>query len=60
MDETLGKRVHREFCWFTLVLLALLIACVDRLGSHMPSSTGAGETISSGAAQPGGKTLPDP
>jgi hypothetical protein len=49
MDETLGQRVHREFCWFALVLLTLLIGFADRL---VPStaSGGKGSTV---AAQPG-------
>jgi hypothetical protein len=55
MNEALGERVHREFCWFALILLALLIACAP--GRLVPgalvSSTEAGEKLSSGAAQPG-------
>jgi hypothetical protein len=58
MNETLGKRVDREFCWFALLLLALLIACADRLvpGTSV-SSTEPGEKAATGAAQPG--TSPD-
>jgi hypothetical protein len=54
MNETLGKRVHREFCWFALVLFALLIACADRLvPGTLVSSTVAGDRASTGAAQTG-------
>jgi hypothetical protein len=31
VDDALGERAYREFCWFALVLLALLVLCaVDR------------------------------
>jgi hypothetical protein len=54
MNETLGKRVHREFSWFALVLFALLIACAHRLiPGTLVSSTEAGDRASTGAAQPG-------
>jgi hypothetical protein len=55
MNETLGKRVHREFCWFALVLLALLIVyAADRLvPGTLVSSTQAGDESSTGTAQPG-------
>jgi hypothetical protein len=54
MNEALGERVHREFCWFALVLVALLVACAtDRLvPGTLPSSTAAGDNASAGAAQP--------
>jgi hypothetical protein len=53
MNETLGRRVHREFSWFALVLFALLIACADRLvPGTLVSSTDAGDRTSTGAAQP--------
>jgi hypothetical protein len=55
MNEALGERVHREFCWFALVLLALLIVCAA--GRLVPrsliSGTEAGDEPSSGAAQAG-------
>lgn len=57
MNEALGERVHREFCWFALVLLALLIVyAAGRLapGSWV-SSTEAGEARSTGAVQPDAK-----
>ena len=47
MTDTLGKRVYRDYCWFALVLLALLMAYADRL---LPS-TEAGDKVSSGAVQ---------
>ncbi len=54
MNETLGKRVHREFSWFALVLFALLIACAHRLiPGTLVSSSEAGDSASTGAAQPG-------
>jgi hypothetical protein len=54
MNEALGERVHREFCWFALVLLALLIACTaDRLvPGTSASSTEAGDKASAATAQP--------
>ena len=54
MNEALGERVHREFCWFALVLLALLIVCAaGRLvPGSLVSSTEARDKPSSGAAQP--------
>jgi hypothetical protein len=56
MNETLGKRAHGEFCWFALVLFALLIACADRLvPGTLVSSTEAGDRASTGAAQPGAR-----
>jgi uncharacterized membrane protein len=52
MDETLGRRVHREFCWFALLLLLLVIACVDRVGSGtLPSTRAANAQLSSDAAR---------
>jgi hypothetical protein len=52
MDETLGKRVHREFCWFALLLLLLLIACVDRVASGtLPPSRSSGAELSSDAGR---------
>jgi uncharacterized membrane protein len=54
MDELLGRRVHREYCWFTLFLLILLIACVDRVGTAtLPSGSAAGEKLSSDTTQAG-------
>jgi hypothetical protein len=54
MNEALGERVHREFCWFALVLLALLI--VYAAGRLVPgswvSSTEAAGARSSGVIQP--------
>jgi hypothetical protein len=49
MDETLGQRVHREYCWFALLLLILLIGFADRL---VPS-TETGGKASTVAARPG-------
>jgi len=50
MEETLGERVHREFCWFALVLLTLLIGFADRL---VPNTEAGGKAATVVAAQPG-------
>jgi hypothetical protein len=54
MNEALGERVHREFCWFALVLLALLIVCAGgrMVPSTLVSSTEARDDPSGSAAQP--------
>jgi hypothetical protein len=54
MNETLGERVHREFCWFARVLVALLIVfAAERLvpGALVSNSNGGDKAV--GAAQPG-------
>jgi hypothetical protein len=51
----LGERVHREFCWFARVLVALLIVCAaDRLApGSLVSRTEAGDKAPAGTAQSG-------
>jgi hypothetical protein len=53
VDEALGERAYREFCWFALVLVALLVLCAG--GRLVPrtlvSSSEAGDTRSGGVAQ---------
>jgi hypothetical protein len=55
MNETLSKRAQREFWWFALVLLSLLIVYADRpvSGTLVSSTEAAGDKASTGSAQPG-------
>ena len=54
MIEALGERVHREFCWFALVLLGLMI--LWGAGRSVPNSwisrTEAADARSTGPMQP--------
>jgi hypothetical protein len=52
MDETLGQRVHREFCWFALVLLILMIGFAHRLVPGTETG-GKASTVAAQPAQPG-------
>jgi hypothetical protein len=47
MNEALGERVYREYRWFALILIALLISFGDRLPS---AARTPGQPI---ASQPG-------
>jgi hypothetical protein len=57
MNEALGERVHREFCWFALVLLALLIVCAAgrMVSGSRVSSTAAVDAGSAGPMRPDSK-----
>jgi uncharacterized membrane protein len=33
MDDELGRRMYREYCWFALILFVLLIGFANRVAS---------------------------
>jgi uncharacterized membrane protein len=47
MDETPGKRLLREYCWFALVLLALMVG----FSKHLTSTEVAASRDGPGAVQ---------
>jgi uncharacterized membrane protein len=46
MNEGLGKRLYREYCWFAVILLALLLCFANRA----PSTSEAGNRSAAPAA----------
>jgi hypothetical protein len=38
MIDPLGKRIYREYCWFALMLVALLIGVASRVASTQLSA----------------------